>query len=50
VIDRVLPGFPAGTPEPVIAAVLDDVRRRRGADEQRAQSATGVVSDSKEVK
>lgn len=26
VIDRVLPGFPAGTPEPVIAAVLDEVR------------------------
>ena len=26
VIDRVLPGFPAGTPEAVIAAVLDDVR------------------------
>jgi len=25
-IDRVLPGFPAGTPEPVIAAVLDDLR------------------------
>ncbi|MBI3213086.1 MAG: LLM class F420-dependent oxidoreductase [Mycobacterium sp.] len=27
VIDRVLPGFGAGTPEPVITAVLDDVRR-----------------------
>ena len=26
VIDRVLPGFPAGTPEPVIAEVLDGVR------------------------
>lgn len=26
VIDRVLPGFPAGTPESVIADVLDDVR------------------------
>lgn len=29
VIDRVLPGFPAGTPEPVIAAVLDEVRQTR---------------------
>lgn len=29
VIDRVLPGFPVGTPEPVIAQVLDDVRRHR---------------------
>lgn len=26
VVDRVLPGFPAGTPEPVIAAALDEVR------------------------
>ncbi|CAJ1579614.1 LLM class F420-dependent oxidoreductase [[Mycobacterium] wendilense] len=30
VIDRVLPGFPSGTPEPVIAAVLDEVRASRG--------------------
>ncbi len=29
VIDRVLPGFPAGTPEPVIATVLDEVRTAR---------------------
>ncbi len=28
-IDRVLPGFPAGMPETVIAAVLDDVRECR---------------------
>ncbi|CAN5531650.1 LLM class F420-dependent oxidoreductase [soil metagenome] len=31
VIDRVLPGFPAGTAEPVIADVLDELRRMRGA-------------------
>ncbi|CAN5786402.1 LLM class F420-dependent oxidoreductase [soil metagenome] len=29
-IDRVLPGFPAGTPESVIADVLDDVRSSEG--------------------
>jgi probable F420-dependent oxidoreductase len=29
VIDRVLPGFPAATPESVIAEVLDEVRRHR---------------------
>ena len=28
VIDRVLPGFAGGTPEPVIAAVLEDVRAK----------------------
>jgi probable F420-dependent oxidoreductase len=31
VIDRVLPGFPAGTAEPVIAGVLDELRQLRGA-------------------
>jgi hypothetical protein len=30
VIDRVLPGFPAGTAEPVIAEILDELRRLRG--------------------
>lgn len=29
VIDRVLPGFPAGTAEPVIAQVLAEVRLHR---------------------
>jgi probable F420-dependent oxidoreductase len=33
VIDRVLPGFPAGTPEPVIADLLGELRRLRGADD-----------------
>ncbi len=30
VIDRVLPGFPAGTTEPVIAGVLEELRSPRG--------------------
>jgi probable F420-dependent oxidoreductase len=32
VIDRVLPGFPAGTPEPVITEVLDELRRHRESE------------------